>query len=121
MILLARTNPDVKTNVRAELFFAMKGAAWKPMPIKKLTGSMVYANLLHRYAHFRRLPDGGGRRRLAFAMQTLEYERGARAGQASGHVMTILNPKRYYPLAREAKLNGKPAIDDPAVQEELVA
>ena len=68
-----------------------------------------------------RLPDGGGRRGLADCHANLEYERGARAGQAGGHVMMMSDPSDIIRLAREAKLNGKPAIEDPAVQEELVA
>jgi alkylation response protein AidB-like acyl-CoA dehydrogenase len=54
------------------------------------------------------------------AMQTLEYERGARSGQAGGHVMMLADPADILELARHAHINGKPAIEDPAIREELV-
>jgi len=49
------------------------------------------------------------------AMQTLEYERGARGGQAGGYSMTEPDPLEILSLARET---GQ--LEDPIVQDDLI-
>ena len=129
MILLARTNPDAENKYKGLSFFLapmkgadVKGGSIETVPIKKLTGEYGFTQTFFTDARISAdcLMGAEGEGWL-IAMQTLEYERGARAGQAGGHVMMMSDPSDIIRLAREAKLNGKPAIDDPAVQEELVA
>ena len=106
MILLARTNPDAENKYKGLSFFLapMKGAGVETVPIKKIDRRIwFYANLLHRCAHFRRLPDGGGRRGLADCHANLEYERGARlSGQWSRY--DDVRPKRYYPAGARGQV-----------------
>ena len=124
MILLARTNPDAENKYKGLSFFLapMKGEGIDTVPIKKLTGEYGFTQTFFTDARISAdcLMGAEGEGWL-IAMQTLEYERGARAGQAGGHVMMMSDPSDIIRLAREAKLNGKPAIEDQAVQEELVA
>ena len=129
MILLARTNPDAENKYKGLSFFLapmkgddVKGGSIETVPIKKLTGEYGFTQTFFTDARISAdcLMGAEGEGWL-IAMQTLEYERGARAGQAGGHVMMMSDPSDIIRLAREAKLNGKPAIEDPAVQEELVA
>jgi alkylation response protein AidB-like acyl-CoA dehydrogenase len=123
MILLARTNPNAENKYKGLSFFLapMKADGIETVPIKKLTGEYGFTQTFFTDA---RIPadclmgaEGEG---WLIAMQTLEYERGARSGQAGGHVMMMSDPGDIVRLAREAKLNGKPAIEDEAVREELV-
>jgi alkylation response protein AidB-like acyl-CoA dehydrogenase len=123
MILLARTNPDAETKYKGLSFFLspMKGAGIETVPIRKLTGEYGFTQTFFQDA---RIPasclmgeEGEG---WLIAMQTLEYERGARSGQAGGHVMMMANPTDIVALAQAAQINGKPAIEDPAIREELV-
>ena len=123
MILLARTNPDAETKYKGLSFFLspMKSEGIETVPIRKLTGEYGFTQTFFEDA---RIPasclmgkEGEG---WLIAMQTLEYERGARSGQAGGHVMMMANPTDILGLAQEAQINGKPAIEDPAIREELV-
>ena len=124
MILLARTNPEAESKYKGLSFFLspMKGDGIKTVPIRKLTGEYGFTQTFFDDA---RIPanclmgnEGEG---WLIAMQTLEYERGARSGQAGGYVMTLADPEEILDLARNAKVNGKPAIEDPIIREELVA
>ena len=129
MILLARTNLEAENKYKGLSFFLapmkgddIKGGKIETVPIKKLTGEFGFTQTFFTDA---RIPanclmgaEGEG---WLIAMQTLEYERGARSGQAGGHVMMMSDPADIIDLARQAKLNGKPAIEDPHVREELVA
>jgi alkylation response protein AidB-like acyl-CoA dehydrogenase len=123
MILLARNNPDADTKYKGLSFFLspMKSEGIETVPIRKLTGEYGFTQTFFEDA---RIPasclmgkEGEG---WLIAMQTLEYERGARSGQAGGHVMMMANPTDILGLAQEAQINGKPAIEDPAIREELV-
>jgi len=123
MILLARTNPDAETKYKGLSFFLspMKSEGIETVPIRKLTGEYGFTQTFFEDA---RIPasclmgkEGEG---WLIAMQTLEYERGARSGQAGGHVMMMANPTDILGLAQEAQINGKPAIEDPAIREKLV-
>jgi alkylation response protein AidB-like acyl-CoA dehydrogenase len=123
MILLARTNPDAETRYKGLSFFLapMKAPGVETVPIRKLTGEYGFTQTFFTDA---RIPvsslmgqEGEG---WIIAMETLEYERGARSGQAGGHVMMLTNPGDIIDLAKSAQVNGRPAIEDPALREELV-
>lgn len=123
MILLARTNPDAETKYKGLSFFLapMKAPGVETVPIRKLTGEYGFTQTFFTDA---RIPvsslmgqEGEG---WIIAMETLEYERGARSGQAGGHVMMLTNPGDIINLAKSAQVNGRPAIEDPALREELV-
>jgi len=123
MILLARTNPDAETKYKGLSFFLapMKAPGVETVPIRKLTGEYGFTQTFFTDA---RIPasslmgqEGEG---WIIAMETLEYERGARSGQAGGHVMMLTNPADIIDLAKLAQVNGRPAIEDPALREELV-
>ena len=123
MILLARTNPDAETKYKGLSFFLapMKAPGVETVPIRKLTGEYGFTQTFFTDA---RIPasslmgqEGEG---WIIAMETLEYERGARSGQAGGHVMMLTNPDDIIDLAKSAQVNGRPAIEDPALREELV-
>ncbi len=123
MILLARTNPDAENKYKGLSFFLapMKADGIETVPIKKLTGEYGFTQTFFTDARISTdcLMGAEGEGWL-IAMQTLEYERGARSGQAGGHVMMMSDPGDIVRLARAAKLNGKPAIEDEGVREELV-
>lgn len=123
MILLARTNPDAENKYKGLSFFLapMKAAGVETVPIKKLTGEYGFTQTFFTDARISAdcLMGAEGEGWL-IAMQTLEYERGARSGQAGGHVMMMSDPGDIVRLARAAQLNGKPAIEDEGVREELV-
>ncbi|MFL2946350.1 MAG: acyl-CoA dehydrogenase family protein [Parvibaculales bacterium] len=123
MILLARTNPDAETKYKGLSFFLapMKAPGVETVPIRKLTGEYGFTQTFFTDA---RIPasslmgqEGEG---WIIAMETLEYERGARSGQAGGHVMMLTNPADIIDLAKSAQVNGRPAIEDPTLREELV-
>ena len=123
MILLARTNPDAESKYKGLSFFLapMKAPGVETVPIRKLTGEYGFTQTFFTDA---RIPasslmgqEGEG---WIIAMETLEYERGARSGQAGGHVMMLTNPADIIDLAKSAQVNGRPAIEDPALREELV-
>ena len=123
MILLARTNLNAETKYKGLSFFLapMKAPGVETVPIRKLTGEFGFTQTFFTDA---RIPasslmgrEGEG---WVIAMETLEYERGARSGQAGGHVMMLTNPADIIDLAKSAQVNGRPAIEDPALREELV-
>ena len=53
-------------------------------------------------------------------MVTLTFERGASGGQAGGNSMMELNVNDVLELARRSNRNGRPAIEDTYVREQLV-
>jgi alkylation response protein AidB-like acyl-CoA dehydrogenase len=53
-------------------------------------------------------------------MITLTFERGASGGQAGGLSFMDLNVHDVVELARRARRNGKPAIEDPLIRDQLV-
>lgn len=123
MILLARTNPEAESKYKGLSFFLapMKAEGIQTVPIRKLTGEYGFTQTFFDDSRISADclmgKEGEG---WLIAMQTLEYERGARSGQAGGHVMMLSDPNDIIALARSAQLNGKPAIEDQAVREELV-
>ena len=54
------------------------------------------------------------------AMATLTFERGAAGGQAGGLSFMDLNVHDVVELARRARRNGRPAIEDPLIRDQLV-
>ena len=123
MILLARTNPDAPNKYAGLSFFLspMTVPGIETVPIRKLTGEYGFTQTFFTDA---RIPaeslmgkEGEG---WLVAMRTLEYERGARRGQAGGHVMVASDPEAILDLARKATRGGRPAMEDPVVRDKLV-
>lgn len=123
MILLARTNPDAPNKYAGLSFFLapMQIDGVETTPIRKLTGEYGFTQTFFTDA---RIPadclmgeEGQG---WLIAMRTLEYERGARGGQAGGYVITPLDAFSILDLAKRAKRDGAPALDDPVMRDKLV-
>jgi alkylation response protein AidB-like acyl-CoA dehydrogenase len=123
MILLARTSQEVGSKYAGLSFFLapMQSEGIEPRPIKKLTGEYGFCQTFFNDA---RIPassmignEGEG---WKVAMATLTFERGATGGQAGGLSMMDLTIDDIVELARRAKRNGRPAIEDAHVRNELV-
>ncbi|MEM9408747.1 MAG: acyl-CoA dehydrogenase family protein, partial [Acidobacteriota bacterium] len=54
------------------------------------------------------------------AMTTLTFERGAQGGQAGGLSMMHVGVEDVVELARRSRRNGRPALEDPMVRDQLV-
>ena len=123
MILLARTNPEAESKYKGLSFFLspMDVPGVETVPIQKLTGEYGFTQTFFTDA---RIPAdclmGDQGQGWLIAMRTLEYERGARGGQAGGYVMVMPDVGEIFKLAREAQRGGKPAIEDPLIRDELV-
>ncbi|WP_427453778.1 acyl-CoA dehydrogenase family protein [Litorimonas sp. WD9-15] len=118
MILLARTNPDAPNKYAGLSFILtpMDVPGVETRKIRKLTGEHGFTQTFFTDA---RAPadglmgnEGEG---WKIAMRTLEYERGARGGQAGGYSITEPDPLAILDLARET---GQ--INDPVVQDDLI-
>ncbi len=123
MILLARTNPDAPNKYAGLSFFLapMRIPGVEARPIRKLTGEFGFTETFFTDA---RIPadclmgeEGQG---WAVAMRTLEYERNARGGQAGGIYLTTPDASDMIDLARRAERDGRPAIEDPVLRDQLV-
>ncbi|GJL95972.1 MAG: acyl-CoA dehydrogenase [Hyphococcus sp.] len=123
MILLARTNPDAPNKYAGLSFFLspMHVNGIETTPIRKLTGEYGFTQTFFTDA---RIPadslmgeEGQG---WLIAMRTLEYERGARGGQAGGYAITPLDAFAILELAKKAQRDGAPVMDDPVVRDQLV-
>ena len=123
MILLARTSTDGPNKYAGLSYFLvpMDVAGIDLRPIKKLTGEYGFCQTFFDDA---RVPsdclfgkEGEG---WQIAMATLTFERGATGGQAGGIASMDLNVNDVVELARRAKRNGKPAIEDPLIRDELL-
>ncbi|MBV1880708.1 MAG: acyl-CoA dehydrogenase family protein [Pseudomonadales bacterium] len=123
MILLARTNPEATNKYAGLSFFLspMKIDGVKPVPLRKITGEYGFTETFFTDA---RIPascmvgaEGMG---WQVAMATLAFERGASTGQAGGQSMVMLEASQVVDLARRAKRDGKPAIEDPIVRDKIV-
>lgn len=123
MILLARTSTGGKNKYAGLSFFLspMKVAGVEPQPIKKLTGEYGFCQTFFNEA---RIPadclmgqEGEG---WQIAMTTLMFERGAAGGQAGGLSMMDLNVNDLLEFACRSKRNGKPALDDPLIRDQMV-
>ena len=123
MILLARTNPDAPNKYAGLSFFLapMTVDGIETVPIRKLTGEYGFTQTFFTDA---RIPANGlvGKEGEGWkvAMQTLEYERGARGGQAGGYVLTPFDAFEIVELAKRAVRDGHPVLDDPVMRDKLV-
>ncbi|MBI1341066.1 acyl-CoA dehydrogenase [bacterium] len=123
MILLARTNPDAPRKYDGLSFFLapMKAGGVETTPIRKLTGEHGFTQTFFNDA---RIPASG---RIGeegdgwkVAMRTLEYERGARGGQAGGYVSVQADAWDVVRLAERSTRAGRPALEDPVIRERMV-
>jgi len=118
MILLARTNPDAPNKYAGLSFILtpMDVPGVTTQKIKKLTGEHGFTQTFFEDA---RIPADGlmGQEGMGWkiAMQTLEYERGARGGQAGGYSITDPDPLEILNLARDTG-----HLDDPIVRDDLI-
>jgi alkylation response protein AidB-like acyl-CoA dehydrogenase len=90
-------------------------------PIRKLTGEYGFVQTFFDNARIpagcRMGEEGQG---WQIAMTTLAFERGAEGGQAGGLSMQVLGVGDVVELARRALRNGRPAIEDPLIRDQLV-
>ena len=122
MILLARTNPQLPRYEGLSFFLVpMKSKGIEPRPIKKLTGEYGFTQTFFTDA---RIPaeclmgkEGEG---WKIAMMTLTFERGVTGGQAGGTSRVALNVDDAVAVARKSRRDGRPALEDPFVRDELV-
>ncbi|MEM9616977.1 MAG: acyl-CoA dehydrogenase family protein [Pseudomonadota bacterium] len=123
MILLARTIKDAPNKYAGLSFFLapMKVDGIETVPIRKLTGEYGFTQTFFTDARIpadcRMGEDGQG---WLIAMRTLEYERGARGGQAGGYVITPLDAFAILELAKKAQRDGAPVMNDPVMRDKLV-
>ena len=122
MILLARTNPDERRYGGLSYFLVpMHTPGIETQPIRKLTGEYGFTQTFFRDA---RIPadclmgrEGEG---WKIAMMTLTFERGAAGGQAGGVSRVALGVGDAVELARTALRDGRPALEDPMIRDQLV-
>lgn len=122
MILLARTDPQSKRYAGLSYFLVpMHAAGICTVPIRKLTGEYGFTQTFFDDA---RVPADGlmGREGEGWqvAMKTLTFERGAAGGQAGGLTRMVLTVEDVVELAKRSRRDGRPAIDDPWVRDQLV-
>ncbi len=123
MILLARTSTEGPNKYAGLSFFLvpMDALGIDPQPIKKLTGEYGFCQT---YFDDARIPAtslfGGEGEGWKVAMLTLTFERGATGGQAGGLSSMDMSVNDVVELARRARRNGKPAVEDPLIRDELV-
>ncbi len=122
MILLARTNPAELRYGGLSFFLApMQTPGIETQPIRKLTGEYGFTQTFFRDA---RIPadclmgrEGEG---WKIAMMTLTFERGASGGQAGGTARLAPGVVDVVELARTTRRDGRPAIEDPLMRDQLV-
>ncbi len=123
MILLARTSNEGPNKYAGLSFFLapMKVEGVNPQPIKKLTSEYGFCQTFFNDA---RIPANSimGREGEGWqvAMATLMFERGNVGGQAGGLSMMDINVNDVLELARRSSRNGKPALDDPLIKDQMV-
>ena len=123
MILLARTDQDAPNKYAGLSFILtpMTVPGVETQKIRKLTGEYGFTQTFFTDA---RIPVDGlmGEEGQGWkvAMQTLEYERGARGGQAGGYSMTEIDAFEVLKLARKAERDGSPVLEDPIIRDQLV-
>ncbi|MBR9862240.1 MAG: acyl-CoA dehydrogenase [Rhodobacteraceae bacterium] len=123
MILLARTNPQANNKYEGLSFFLspMQVEGIKTVPIKKLTGEYGFTQTFFDDA---RIPadcimgsEGEG---WKMAMLTLTFERGAAGGQAGGVAILYASVQEVVDMAKKVQRNGRPAVEDPVLRDQLV-
>ncbi len=123
MILLARTNPHAPNRYAGLSYFLapMTADGVSTEPIRKLTGEYGFVQTFFDNA---RIPadclmgeEGQG---WQIAMTTLTFERGVSGGQAGGLSSVYIGVEDVVELARRVERDGRPAIEDPLVRDQLV-
>jgi len=122
MILLARTNPDQPRYDGLSYFLIpMHTPGIETRPIRKLTGEYGFTQT---FFHEARVPadclmgrEGEG---WKIAMLTLTFERGASGGQAGGLSRMALTVQDVLEMAKRARRDGRPALEDPFVRDQMV-
>jgi alkylation response protein AidB-like acyl-CoA dehydrogenase len=122
MILLARTNPQKPRYDGLSFFLVpMNTPGIEPQPIKKLTGEYGFNQTFFTDA---RIPvdslmgkEGEG---WKMAMLTLTFERGVTGGQGGGVSRVALSLGDVVELARRSRRDGRPALEDPAIRDQIV-
>ena len=123
MILLARTNPEAENRYAGLSYFLapMDAPGVDVQPIRKLTGEYGFTQTFFTDA---RIPgdclmgkEGEG---WQIAMKTLTFERSVEGGQAGGLSMNSVGVQDVLELARRVQRDGRPAIEDPLIRDELV-
>jgi alkylation response protein AidB-like acyl-CoA dehydrogenase len=124
MILLARTDPDVHKYAGISYFlFPMDTSGVTIEPLTKITREGGFNQVIFDEAP---MPseallgqEGEG---WKIAMTTLSFERGA--AESSNHdraTEDLESLRKLVKLARTAQRDGKPAIDDPLIRDELTS
>jgi alkylation response protein AidB-like acyl-CoA dehydrogenase len=123
MILLARTNPNTERKYDGLSYFLspMQIDGVDPRPIQKMTGEYGFTETFFTDA---RIPadclmgeEGQG---WKVAMQTLQYERGAEAGNAGGLMQVRIVIEDVIESLRGLQRDGEPVLDDPLVRDQVV-
>jgi alkylation response protein AidB-like acyl-CoA dehydrogenase len=124
MILLACSNTEANTKYEGLSYFLtpMKTPGIEAVPIRKLTGEYGFTQTFFDNA---RISDtcliGEEGKGWQVAMKTLTFERAVSGGQAGGvHSMPVFAGE-VVELARHALRDGRSAIEDPLVRDQLVA
>lgn len=122
MILLARTDPQHKRSAGLSYFLVpMQTEGISTRPIRKLTGEYGFTQTFFDGARIGADclmgREGEG---WQIAMKTLTYERGASGGQAGGLSRMAIGVGDVVELARRCRRDGRPAIEDPLVRDQLV-
>ena len=93
----------------------------RTVPIRKLTGEHGFTQTFFEDA---RAPADGlmGKEGEGWrvAMRTLEYERGARGGQAGGYVSVSADAWDVLRLAQRMERGGRPALADPVARDRMI-
>ena len=124
MILLARTNPEAENRYAGLSYFLapMDVPGVEVQPIRKLTGEYGFTQT---FFHDARIPGnclmGNEGEGWQIAMKTLTFERGASGGQAGGLAMNAVGVSDVVELARRSQRNGRPALEDPLIRDELMS
>jgi len=124
IILLARTDNQTNTKYEGLSYFLapMKIEGINPQPIKKLTGEHGFTQTFFNDARISEScligEEGGG---WQVAMKTLTYERAVTGGQAGGVASMTVNASEVVELARNTMRDGRFAIEDPLVRDQLVS
>lgn len=123
MILLARSNTETNTKYEGLSYFLspMKIPGIEAVPIRKLTGEYGFTQTFFddaRIPHTCLIGEEG--KGWQVAMKTLTFERAVSGGQAGGvHSMPVFAAE-VVELARHAQRDGRPAIEDPLIRDQLV-
>jgi alkylation response protein AidB-like acyl-CoA dehydrogenase len=123
MILLARTNPNTERKYDGLSYFLspMDVPGIETRPIRKITGEYGFTETFFTDA---RIPaeclmgeEGQG---WKIAMQTLQYERGAEAGNAGGLAMVRVTIDDMIAQLQDVSRDGEPVLEDPVIRDQLV-